>query len=190
VLSHPLLMTGFAYHSTSSPIHRGVFVARNLLGRTLRPPPEAVTPIPPDLHPDLTTRERVVLQTKAVACQSCHAMINPLGFPLEHYDALGRFRTEENGRQVDAKGFYLPPAGGKVEFAGVREMADYLAGSEEVHAAFVEQLFHQFVKQPLRAFGSDQPGRLRKTFVDGGFSVRRLMVEAAVTSALAPGKPE
>jgi hypothetical protein len=117
-------------------------------------------------------------------------MINPLGFSLEHYDALGRFRTEENGRPVDAKGFYQVPEGDKVEFAGVRDLAEFLAGSEEVHGAFAEKLFHQFVKQPLRAFGNDQPDRLRKSFVEQKFSVRRLMVEAAVTSALLPERPD
>ena len=65
MLTHPYLMAGFAYTATSSPIHRGVFVARSVLGRSLRPPPVAVAPLPPDLQPELTTRERVALQTKA-----------------------------------------------------------------------------------------------------------------------------
>ena len=56
VLTHPYLMASFAYTATSSPIHRGVFIARSVLGRVLRPPPEAVAPLAADLHPDLTTR--------------------------------------------------------------------------------------------------------------------------------------
>ena len=56
----------------------------------------------PDLHADLTTRERVTLQTTPEACQMCHAMINPLGFTLEHFDAVGRFRKEEHGKPIDA----------------------------------------------------------------------------------------
>ncbi|MBX9625905.1 MAG: DUF1588 domain-containing protein, partial [Gemmataceae bacterium] len=67
----------------SSPIHRGVFIARGLLGRSLRPPPDAFTPLPADLHPSLTTRERVALQTKPAACITCHGNMNPLGFALE-----------------------------------------------------------------------------------------------------------
>ena len=102
VLSHPYLMAGFAYTATSSPIHRGVFIARSMLGRTLRPPPEAVTPLAAELRPDLTTRDRVALQTKPESCQSCHAMINPLGFTLEHFDAVGRFRKEELGKPIVA----------------------------------------------------------------------------------------
>src|SRR5262249_3895183 len=64
VLTHPYLMATFAYTGTSSPIHRGVFLARSVLGLTLRPPPEAFAPLAPDLPPQLTTRERVLLQTK------------------------------------------------------------------------------------------------------------------------------
>src|SRR5262249_10670029 len=63
VLPTPYRLATFAYPSTTSPIHGGVFLARNVLGLSLRPPPEAFTPLPPSLHPDLTTRERVALQT-------------------------------------------------------------------------------------------------------------------------------
>jgi hypothetical protein len=186
VLSHPLLLTGFAYHATSSPIHRGVFVARSLLGRTLKPPPVAVAPLGPDLHAGLSTRERVILQTSPNMCQSCHAMINPLGFPLEHYDAIGRYRTEEQGKPIDATGSYLTQSGTTAEFAGVRELAAFLAASHESHGAFAEQLFHQFVKQPLRAYGPDQPERLQRSFVESNFHVQRLLVNVAVTAAMAP----
>lgn len=186
VLSHPFLLTGFAYHATSSPIHRGVFIARSLLGRSLRPPPEAVSPLAPDLHPDLTTRERVILQTNPTSCQSCHGMINPLGFSLEHYDAIGRFRDVERDRPIDAAGYYQTLDGRRVEFNGVRDMAEFLAGSEETHAAFVEQLFHYMVKQPIRAYGSDQPDSLRQSLVASDFNVKRLLMDIITTSALTP----
>ncbi len=55
VLTHPYVMSNFAYAGASSPIHRGVFLTRGMLGLTLRPPPEAFAPIPEDLHPKLTT---------------------------------------------------------------------------------------------------------------------------------------
>ncbi len=68
VLTHPYLMSTFAYTGSTSPIHRGVFVARGVLGLSMRPPPEAFAPLAEDLHPKLTTRERVVLQTNHTAC--------------------------------------------------------------------------------------------------------------------------
>jgi cytochrome c553 len=186
VLTHPYLLATFAYTSTTSPIHRGVFLARNVLALSLRPPPEAFTPLPPSLHPDLTTRERVALQTKPQSCQSCHGVINPLGFTLEHYDAIGRFRDQEDGRPINATGSYLTRSGEVVKFAGVRDLATFLAGSDEVHDAFVEQLFHNLVKQPIRAFGPHTQAELRQSFVAHDYSIRGLMVDIMAASALAP----
>ena len=64
ILSHPYLMAAFAHTAASSPIHRGVFIARGVLGLALRPPPMAIAPLSPDLQPTLTTRERVEIQTR------------------------------------------------------------------------------------------------------------------------------
>jgi cytochrome c553 len=184
VLTHPYLMSAFAYTATSSPIHRGVFLARNVLGQSLRPPPEAFAPLSPDLHPQLTTRERVLLQTKPEACQSCHNMINPLGFTLEHFDAIGRFRDREKGRPIDATGSYLTRKGDVVKFAGVRELAMFLSTSEETHEAFVEQLFHYFVKQPVRAYGPRKLEDLRQIFADNRYNIRRLMISIIIESVV------
>jgi hypothetical protein len=183
VLTHPYLMAGFAYTATSSPIHRGVFIARSVLGRALRPPPMAVSPLPVELHADLTTRERITLQTKPEACQSCHAMINPLGFPLESFDAVGRFRTLEGGKPIDTSGMYRRRNGDIVKFSGVRDLAEFLASSEETHSAFVEQMFHYMIKQPIRAFGQDALPKLRSSFAAGGFNIRRLAVDIVTTAA-------
>lgn len=187
VLTHPYLLAGFAYAEESSPIHRGVFISRSVLGRALRPPPEAVSPLAPDLHPSLTNRQRVALQTKAESCAVCHSMINPLGFPLENFDAVGRFRAAEKGKPIDASGVYQTKAGAKIAFKGPQELAKFLAGSEEVHTAFVEQMFHNLVKQPIRAYGNDESAKLRKAFVDDGFHMRKLAVRIAVAAALPPG---
>jgi cytochrome c553 len=187
VLTHPYLLATFAYTSTSSPIHRGVFLARSVLGRSLRPPPEAFTPLPPELHPNLTTRQRVALQTKPQSCLACHGMINPLGFTLEHYDAIGRYRDKEKGKPIDATGVYQTLTGEMVKFKDARDLATFLAGSEEVHEAFVEQLFHYLVKQPVRAYGPRKLAELRQSFADNGFSVRKLMVQMMAESAL-PGE--
>tara|TARA_R110002072_G_scaffold99008_1_gene217980 strand:+ start:98946 stop:101282 length:2337 start_codon:yes stop_codon:yes gene_type:complete len=183
ILSHPFLMSGFAYHQVSSPIHRGVFLSRSVLGRSLKPPAVAVTPVPPDLHPDLTTRQRVAMQTSDVFCRSCHEMINPLGFALENFDAAGRFRKREKNKNIDASGFYLQQSGEVAEFNGARELGNFLSGSDEVHLAFVEQLFQHMVKQPVQAYGSDQKAKLRNLFAQSGFNINTLLAEIATVAA-------
>jgi hypothetical protein len=193
VLSHPYLMSAFSHADATSPIHRGVFLARNVLGNTLRPPADAVAPLPAEQHPDLTTRERVALQTRGVACQTCHTMINPLGFALEEFDAIGRFRTAEDRggtpRPIDASGSYLPRTGAEATFHGAHELAAYVASSRDAHEAFVQALFHALVKQPVRAWGPDALGRLTTAFEAGGFDIRRLLVDIMAVAALPPTVP-
>ena len=188
VVTHPYVMSSLAYTGETSPIHRGVFVGRGLLGIGIKPPMEAFTPIAPDLHPNLTTRERVLLQTKATACAGCHTIMNPLGFSLENFDAVGRYREKEKDKPVDASGSYDTRAGTTAKFTGAKELAKFLASSDETHYAFAQQAFHYFVKQPVRAYGLTKPEELRKTFADNGLSVRKLVAEIAVTGAM-PTKP-
>ena len=71
-----------------------------------------------------------------------------------------------------------------VKFAGVHDLANFLADSPETHDAFVEHLFHHVVQQPVRAYGADRPAQLRTTFDAGGCSIRNLLAEIAATTAL------
>jgi mono/diheme cytochrome c family protein len=184
VVTHPYLLAAFAYPKSSSPIHRGVFLTRNIVGRALKPPPVAVAFNEADFAPNLTMREKISELTRSSACQTCHSVINPLGFSLEHYDAVGRFRTQEGDRPIDAASEYTTDEGQKIQLAGARDVAQFAVNSEHAHNAFIEQLFHQVVKQPLRAYGADTQKRLRDSFVQSGFNIQRLLVDIATVSAL------
>ncbi len=185
VLTHPYLLASFAYMDNSSPIHRGVLIARNVLGRRLMPPPEAFVSLEAKTHPNLTTRQRVAMQTKPAACASCHNLINPLGFSLEKFDAVGRIRAKENAVNIDASGSYRGRDGKEAKFTGSQDLAKFLAGSDEVHAAWVEKLFHHVVKQPVKAYGAQTPALLLKIFRDNDFNMRQQMIESAVLAAMA-----
>jgi mono/diheme cytochrome c family protein len=184
VLTHPYLMAAFSYTATSSPIHRGVFLARNMLGVPLRPPADAFTPLPPELHPSLNTRERITLQTSPQNCMSCHGIINPLGFTLENFDAIGRFRAQEKDKPIDATGHFVTRSGDQVRFPNVHDLARFLTGSDEAQEAFVARLFHYTVRQPILAYGPDKLGALRRYFADSHFDMRRLLVEIVAQAAL------
>ena len=184
ILTHPYLLASFSYFATSSPIHRGVLLTRNIMGRTLAAPPAAFVPLSASLHPNLTTRQRIALQTKPAACSSCHAIINPLGFTLERFDAIGRVRSQENGQPIDATGSYEPTAGKAAAFSGARDLANYVAGSDEAHEAFVKKLFQYLVKQPVRAYGPQMLPHLKQDFAGNGYNIRRLVAEIATESAL------
>ncbi len=78
-------MSSLAYNKFTSPIHRGVFLTRNVLGFALKSPVMAVEFEDSRFDPTLTMREKVTELTRDSSCMGCHSVINPLGFALEQY---------------------------------------------------------------------------------------------------------
>ena len=190
VVTHPYLLAAFSYSRSTSPIHRGVFLTRNIVGRTLKPPPMAVAFKDADFSPNMTMREKVAELTRPQACQGCHSVINPLGFSLEHFDAVGRLRTREGDRPINAVSDYITDDGEKVHLTGARDVAQFAVGSEFAQEAFIEQLFHQIVKQPVLAYGPNVLDQLRESFAASGYNIQKLVIEIAALSALhQPGTP-
>lgn len=184
VITHPYLLAAFSYQKSTSPIHRGVFLTRNIVGRALKPPPEAQVFNDAAFAPNLTMREKVTTLTRSQSCQSCHSVINPLGFSLENFDAVGRFRTQENDQPINAASEYITDNGQPVHLKGARDVAQFAIDSEHAQNGFIEQLFNQIVKQPMLAYGLDVKDRLRQSFVASGFNLQKLLVEIAAISAM------
>ncbi|WP_299463769.1 DUF1592 domain-containing protein [uncultured Gimesia sp.] len=184
VITHPYLMANFAYHNLSSPIHRGVFVTRRLLGRTLKPPPQATEFKDGDFKPGMSTREKVALITSPSACMSCHSIINPLGFSLEHFDAIGRYREQEVQKPVNTAAEMISVTGETVKFDGARDLAEHIASDRHAHAAFVDQLFHQAAKQPINAYGGNIRDELTTQFEKSGYNIQLLLIEIMKVAAL------
>lgn len=182
VLTQPYMLATFAYPAESSPIHRGVFIIRGILGYTLTPPANFV-PLAPESHPELTTRQRVTLQTSPESCVTCHGIINPLGFTFEGFDAVGRPRTMDRGKPIDISGYYETADGSIAHFAGPRDLAEFLATSDQARDAFVQQLFQHLVKQPVRAYSLDEPKKLDDAFARSGYNIRKMVVDIATDAA-------
>ena len=180
VLTHPLLLAQFAYADNTSPIHRGVFLARHIAGRTLKPPPNAIQFKDSEFKPDQTMREKVTHLTKAADCMSCHSIINPLGFALENFDAIGRWREKEKGRPIHAASEYTTAANTSLKITGPRTIANYAADSPHGQRHFVERLFNHLAKQAPGAFGRETLDKLWQDFVKTDCNVPRLMTEIAV----------
>lgn len=188
IITHPYMLSMLSYSAESSPIHRGVFLARSLLGVTLKPPPEAAAPLAASLHPSLNTRERVALQTKGGACMTCHGTINSLGFTLERFDAVGRLREKDNAKSIDSNGWYVARDGKKVSLENAQSLGRYLANSPDAHRAFTEQMFHHMLKQPTRAYGAETLEQLTLYFEKNSLNMRQLAAEMARMACSANAK--
>ena len=108
-------------------------------------------------------------------------MINPLGFALEDFDAVGRYRTTErigdNDQPIDSSGSYQPRVGEPLRFQGGRELGVALAVSRDAAETFVQNLFHAVVKQPVRAWGPNTLDQLVHRFIAADYSISNLLVE-------------
>jgi hypothetical protein len=186
VLTHPYVLATFSYTKSSSPIHRGVFVTRNILGRMLKPPPMAIAFMDDKFDPSFTMREKVTELTAKPACMSCHVTINPLGFSFERFDAVGRVRATDNKKPVDPVSDYVAADGNVIKLTGARDVANHAAESLSGQTGFVRNLFQELVKQPPAAYSPELLGQLTEKFRADGFHVRNLAVEVAVVAALRP----
>jgi mono/diheme cytochrome c family protein len=184
IITHPFLLTSLAYHNNTSPIHRGVFLTRNIVGMTLKSPPMANVFKEGEFDPSQTMREKVTEMTRARACMGCHVTINPLGFSLEHYDGIGRWRTQDQDKPIDATSDFTTEAGQTITLTGARDVANFAAETPSAHRAFIQQLFHHLVKQPVRAYGPDTMETLHKEFVAKQFNVPHLLQRIAMIAAL------
>ncbi|WP_165070204.1 DUF1592 domain-containing protein [Paludisphaera rhizosphaerae] len=94
-----------SYATRTSPVIRGKWVLENLLGTPPPPPPADVPALKENsISSSLSVRERLAEHRANTACASCHDRMDPVGFALENFDAVGRWRTMEEGRPVDATG--------------------------------------------------------------------------------------
>lgn len=186
VLTHPYVLATFSYTKSTSPIHRGVFLTRNILGRMLKPPPMAIAFMDDKFDPSFTMREKVTELTSKPACMSCHVTINPLGFSFERFDAVGRLRATDNQKPVDPVSDYTAADGTVLKLTGARDVGVHAAESQAGQAGFVRNLFHSLVKQPPAAYSPELVAQLTEKFRADNFHVRNLAVEVAVVAALRP----
>ncbi|OYW08664.1 MAG: hypothetical protein B7X34_08285 [Acidobacteriia bacterium 12-62-4] len=109
----------------TSPVKRGLFILDNILGTPAPPPPANVPPLEAAKRGDekLSMRELMVQHRADALCASCHARMDPLGLALEEFDALGRWRKEDDGQPIDTAGKLITGE----EFANVRELSRVIA---------------------------------------------------------------
>jgi len=161
MLTLPALLSTLAKPDESSPIYRGKFVREQLLCQQLPPPPPNV-PKPPDTMPGVSTRERFKQHEVDAACSSCHTLMDPIGLGFENYDAVGVFRTTDNGQPVDASGEVVNTEDMDGKFNGVPELGKKIAASAEVQACVARQWFRFF----LSRFEQDADGCSMKALLD------------------------
>ncbi len=139
LLGHGSILTVTSYPDRTSPVVRGKWILENLLGT---PPPPPIPGVPPLKPPSfagkvLTMRERIASHRNSPVCASCHAMMDPLGLALEHFDGVGKWRTlDESGAPIDASGA-LPDG---TRFDGAEGLRTALLTSDRFLSTLTEKM--------------------------------------------------
>jgi hypothetical protein len=140
MLTLPALLAVTGKPNESSPIYRGRFVREALLCQQL-PAPPANIPAAPEVTPGSSTRERLAQHEVDAACVGCHKLLDPIGFGFENFDSIGRYRTVDGGKPVDASGALNGTSDADGPFNGVAELAQKLASSADVKECVARQWF-------------------------------------------------
>jgi hypothetical protein len=148
-----LTQAGFlsSYISDGEPdiIHRGVFIATRLLCIKLPPPDPNATSLV-ELEPDMTNRQRVEATTGKGTCgEGCHSLLlNPLGYAFENYDAVGQYRTTDQGLPVDASATYTLD-GQTASFNNGVELSHLLAEAKQTHKCYAQNMLQYLHGRPV-----------------------------------------
>ncbi len=177
-----------AHPSANSPTYRGRFIRERLLCQTIpAPPPEVSTTLPaapPNTH--RTLRQKVELHMQAASCRGCHAMMDPVGFAFEGFDAIGRRQTLDDGLPIDSSGS-LDDRGAFTDAPG---LMNALHDDPRVMSCLTRVIFRQGVghvdlrteARPLRA--------AEEAFIASGYRYQSLLEELVASEAFRTGTLE
>jgi len=166
-------------NAVTNPIKRGAFVLKQMLCEEIDPPsdlpPDALTL--PAVDPTLSTRSRFEAKTSPPECAGCHGMLNPLGFALESFDALGRFRTMEQVFADDGELLSTMDVNPVVELvigdvttpvATPVEFSEAIAASREAYECLAKQYYRFALRRDESPADACTVGAIRDQALDGG----------------------
>jgi hypothetical protein len=186
LLTQGAVMAGTTTSNLTNPVLRGAFVARQLMCRPLVLPsdPDLLAMIkPPDPYSGKTARERYSAHSREPVCSACHRQMDPIGLTFENFDAVGRFRTTENGVPLDPSG-ELPGVPGAVQNAV--GLVQTLAMQEDAQACFASHWLEYSYGRTLTA--SDVADaclkeQIQSAFKASGYNVKQLLLDLTQTEA-------
>lgn len=182
ILGMPGVLAATSFPNRTSPVKRGVWVLEKVLGDHVPSPPPEVPALETQDEKtvaNLTLRERTELHRRDPVCANCHKILDPIGFGLENFDAIGRWRDrDENGEAIDASGEF--PDGKSFRSPG--ELKTMIAGRlDEVSRNLVERLLAYALCRKLEGYDEIVVDGLMQDIARDGYRMQTL-ITAVVTS--------
>jgi hypothetical protein len=182
LLSHASVLASTTPGSRNNPVVRGKFIYEQLFCLQVPNPPAGFTPKEPEPDPTRTTRERFTAHREVEPCKSCHTMLDPIGFGLENFDAVGLWRDTDNGKPVDASGA-LPNVDVAGPFAGPTDLAKKIAASKDARNCFADKWLAFAYGRVMGDSDACARGQLETAFAQANGNIKALLLAATQTDA-------
>jgi hypothetical protein len=184
ILGMPAVLAATSFPNRTSPVRRGVWVLEQVLGDHVPPPPPDIPELEEQDRKEvkgLTLRQRTELHQSEVTCRNCHKLLDPIGFGLENFDAIGRWREKnDEGLAIDSAG-KLP--NGK-DFSSPAELKGLLAQKEaDLARNFTQRLMAYALGRQLEGYDQIVVDRLLAEIAKDGYRTRSIISEV-ITSYL------
>jgi len=173
-----------AHQAQTSPTRRGLFVRERLLCEPVDQPPGQVSMVLPTPEGAVTMRQRLAVHREDPICAGCHGLMDDIGLGLESFDGIGRFRTLDQGVEIDPASL-LDGA----PFAGAAELGEALAADPRAMRCLQRNLFRAAVGHVETGGEALAMFRLEQAFAASGYRLRALLVEIAASEAFRAGAP-
>lgn len=172
ILTTPGFLSLYANQEEGSPTQRGKFIRQTILCETIGLPPANVNTVLPDPPAGVvyTKREKLVMHESQPACAGCHKLMDPLGLTLENFDAIGAYRSTDQGKAIDVSG-----ALDTATFSGPVELGQVLASQPQVADCLVQNMYRYATGHVETSTEQPVLETLKSTFRAGGYHVRDLM---------------
>ena len=174
VLTHASFLAMHASTGESDPVKRGTSILKRVLCIDIPPPPDMDVGMPKPPAPGLTTRQRFAEHSKQ-ECATCHRLSDPVGFAFEHYDAIGAFRTQDQGQPVDASGVLELPSG-PLRFKDAVELVKALSRTPEAQQCMATQWLRFFLRRTEMPGDKASLAVANTVFAGTGHDIRELLV--------------
>lgn len=187
ILSKAGFLSQFANQKEGSPTLRGKFMREALMCEHIDPPPgnvDIVLEDPPADQPQ-TKRQRLEIHRTEETCAGCHSLMDPLGLPLESFDAIGRYRTMDHGLPIDPSGDF---DGAPV--ADARDLGSVVGASPTVAQCLLRKYYSYAVGHEERDVDGSVLNELGASFQTSGFRLRELVLEVAAHDAFSSVAPQ
>ena len=178
ILGMPGILATTSFPNRTSPVKRGVWVLEQVLGERVPPAPPNVPPLEKQdkqAVENLTLRQRTELHRTNVVCANCHKILDPIGFGLENFDAIGRWRDQDDsGGPIDAAG-ELP---GEKRFSSPRELKAIIAArKDELARNFTRKLLAYALCRQLEGYDEIVVDQLMESITKDGYRMQTLISE-------------